>query len=187
MVKILLVLILSFNIVKAVEIKDIISYHLNQYTYEDLVKKIKNKKIRKVLSKPWLRRYLSTYYRPSMYTIFKHESGNFRYKVGLKDKNDIGYCQINKTYWPMSKIKKEFKLSRPFYSWNQFKHDIPLQVEVCSLIWLYNIGIYIISTGKEPTNMLDYITLYHSFKTKYRLKYRRKIRKVFYICISKSK
>lgn len=162
---------------------------LNRTNYYDLTKKINDNKIRNILESKYFSNYLAKYYKTAVYTIFIYESGNFQHNQGIYDKDDMGYCQVNRRYWTLEMINNTFKLSKRITSWHQFKNDMQAQVEVCSLVWLYRIGVYLNnSKRKPPVNLVDYIALYHSFSSRSRAKYKKMVSDIFWkVYFSKAK
>jgi len=92
------------------------------------------------------------------YSVVKHESINFRYRQGLKDRYDYGLPQVNIRFWTKSKLHT---LGYELKTLEQLRYDDKLALDVGFTIFWYNI-VYGFYHGTRYRAIVDYVGSYHS-------------------------
>ena len=121
----------------------------------------------KYINKGYHYRYIKRYYKPGLYSIVKHESGNFRYNKGLYSE-DYCYAQISKDNLEVLGVTEKEVLS-----------NIKTCLENALVIWLVNIE-YALRDGFRYRSFVDLMSLYHSRTPLYRIRYKRKVARIFW-------
>jgi len=111
-------------------------------------------------------------YKKALYAIAKHESGNFRYDIGIYNKNDVSYFQLN---WN-NRLVRDIAAIYNIYTKEDLRYS-DKAAQIALSVWIYNIAIFYKRHGWFPRGTAELISIYHSSK-RVKYSYYKKIRQI---------
>ncbi|WP_029523514.1 hypothetical protein [Persephonella sp. KM09-Lau-8] len=176
-IKVLLILLMLINPAISQTKESKIREKIDKTNFDDAILDVctGNPQLCKVVTNPKIYSFMKKNYKKALYTIAKIESG-FRFKHGKRNKYDRGFFQINTKIWTPAKIEKHLGIKTTVW---KITHNIQIQTEIALRIWIYNTAIYVLKNKKHPSNLTQYISLYHN-PSKISLKYQKKVQKIIW-------